>query len=45
MTNQIPAPLHHAAGEQSAVEHNSLPPGVDLDSFSGPVHVEWEKEA
>jgi hypothetical protein len=21
------------------------PPGVDLDSFSGPVHVEWEKEA
>jgi hypothetical protein len=45
MTKNIPAPLHHPAGKQSPVEENCLPPGVDLDSFSGPVHVEWEREA
>jgi hypothetical protein len=22
-----------------------LPPGVDLDSFGGTVHVEWDREA
>ena len=45
MTKKIPASFNHPVGEQSAVEENSLPPSVDLDSFAGPVHVEWEKEA
>ena len=32
-------------GEQSVVEDNTMPAGVDLDSFGGPVHVEWDRDA
>ena len=32
----------HPAGEQSAVEDKGAPPGVNLDSFTGPVRVEWD---
>jgi len=32
----------HPAGEQSPVEDKGAPPGVTLDSFTGPVRVEWD---
>jgi hypothetical protein len=32
----------HPAGEQSPVEDTGAPPGVNLDSFTGPVRVEWD---
>jgi len=35
----------HPAGEQSLVVDTGLPQGVDLDSFFGPVHVEWDHGA
>ena len=38
----------HPSGEQSPVACEGLgglPPGVALDSFAGPVHVEWDREA
>src|SRR5271165_4982049 len=31
----------HPPGEQSLVVENERPDGVDLDSFFGPVRVEW----
>src|SRR5208337_587557 len=35
----------HPPGEQSLVVENERPDGVDLDSFFGPVRVEWDYEA
>ncbi len=35
----------HPTGEQSSVVVNEAPAGVDLDSFFGPVHVEWDQDA
>jgi hypothetical protein len=35
----------HPAGEQPPVEDQGFPPSVRLDSFAGPVHVEWDTEA
>ena len=35
----------HRPGEQSLVVANERPGGVDLDSFFGPVRVEWDHEA
>ncbi len=35
----------HPPGEQSLVVANEWPGGVDLDSFFGPVRVEWDHEA
>ena len=35
----------HPPGEQSLVVENERPDGVDLDSFFGPVRVEWDHEA
>jgi hypothetical protein len=32
-------------GEQPPVEDKGPPQGVSLDSFAGPVHVEWDTEA
>jgi len=32
-------------GDQPAVADHGLPPGVNVDSFAGPVHVEWDAEA
>jgi hypothetical protein len=45
MTHDLSAPSFHPAGEQPPVEDKGAPPGVNLDSFSGPVHVEWDTEA
>jgi hypothetical protein len=33
------------AGEQPPIEDKGPPEGVSLDSFAGPVHVEWDTEA
>jgi hypothetical protein len=38
-------PSLHPAGEQPPVEDQGSPQGVSLDSFAGPVHVEWDTEA
>jgi hypothetical protein len=35
----------HPPGEQSLVVAREAPGGVDLDSFFGPVRVEWDHEA
>ena len=35
----------HLAGEQSPIEDKGPLQGVSLDSFAGPVHVEWDTEA
>jgi hypothetical protein len=35
----------HPTGEQSAVGTGEPPAGVDLDSFFGPIRVEWDQEA
>src|SRR5271157_4854575 len=35
----------HPSGEQSLVVARKPPGGVDLDSFFGPVRVEWDHEA
>ena len=35
----------HPSGEQSPVVVSEAPAGVDLDSFFGPVHVEWDHGA
>jgi len=35
----------HRSGEQSLVVEEGLPAGVELDSFDGPVRVEWDHEA
>jgi hypothetical protein len=35
----------HLSGEQSLVVERKPPEGVDLDSFFGPVRVEWDREA
>ena len=35
----------HRSGEQSLVVARERPGGVDLDSFFGPVRVEWDREA
>ena len=41
----LPHPSVHPAGEQPPVEDKGPPQGVSLDSFAGPVHVEWDTEA
>src|SRR3984893_3540176 len=38
-------PSLHPAGEQPPVEDKGPLQGVSLDSFAGPVHVEWDTEA
>lgn len=45
MTHDLSVPSFHPTGEQPPVEDKGAPPGVNLDSFSGPVHVEWDTEA
>ena len=35
----------HRPGEQSVVVGNGARAGVDVDSFAGPVRVEWDHEA
>jgi Transposase DDE domain group 1 len=45
MSRDLPSPIAHLAGEQSSVAEEGVPPGVTLDSFNGPVHVEWDRDA
>jgi hypothetical protein len=45
MTHDLALSRLHPKGDQSPVEDESSPPGVNLDSFTGPVHVEWDREA
>jgi len=45
MTHELSNPSFHPAGEQPPVEGKGPPQGVILDSFSGPVLVEWDTEA
>jgi hypothetical protein len=35
----------HPLGEQSLVVATAPPGGVDLDSYFGPIRVEWDHEA
>jgi hypothetical protein len=37
--------LPHLSGGQSMVVEREPREGVDLDSFFGPVHVEWDHHA
>jgi Transposase DDE domain group 1 len=45
MTHDHSRPGLHPAGEQSLVAREGSPPGVVVDSFAGPVRVEWDHEA
>ena len=45
MTHDLALSRLHPMGDQSAVADHGLPPGINLDSFAGPVHVEWDAEA
>jgi hypothetical protein len=44
MTLDIALSRLHPKDDQSPVEDTGLPPGVGLDSFAGPVRVEWDSE-
>ena len=45
MTHELSDLSFHPAGEQPPAEGKGSPQGVILDSFAGPVHVEWDTEA
>ena len=45
MTHDVSLVCLHPAGEQPSVEEKGPPEGVSLDSFAGPVRVEWDIEA
>src|SRR5208283_1300139 len=45
MTQDHSRPGLHPAGEPSLVAHGGSPPAVMIDSFTGPVRVEWDREA
>jgi hypothetical protein len=45
MTHELSDLSFHPAGEQPPVEGKGSPQGVILDSYAGPVHVEWDTEA
>ena len=45
MTHELSNPSFHPAGEQPPVGGKGPPQGVILDSFAGPVLVEWDTEA
>lgn len=45
MTREIVSLPLHPLGDQSPVADSDLAYGVYLDSFAGPVHVEWDREA
>ncbi len=42
MMRDLKLSASHPAGEQSPVEDKGAPPGVNVDSFTGPVRVEWD---
>ena len=45
MTQDLSALSAHPAGEQPAVEDNGPPQGLSLDSFAGPVQIQWDTES
>ena len=45
MTHDLSLSAAHPVGGQSAVEQAEMPAGVGIDSFAGPVRVEWDREA
>ena len=45
MTRDSSPPSAHLSGEQSLVVDTAPPGGVELDSFFGPIRVEWDHEA
>jgi len=45
MTHDSSHPWPHPPGEQSPVVGAARPPGVDIDSFCGSVHIEWDHDA
>jgi hypothetical protein len=45
MTLDLALSRLHPVGDQSPVVDRHLPAGVKLDSFTGPVHVEWDAGA
>src|SRR5271170_996840 len=45
MTHDLSLSAAHPVGGQSAVEQAEMPAGVSIDSFAGPVRVEWDREA
>jgi len=45
MTHDPPVCRVHPKGEQSPVERDGMPSGIGIDSFAGPVRVEWDREA
>ena len=45
MTHDFGLSRLHPMGDQSPVAHQGLPPGVNVDSFTGPVRVEWDTGA
>ena len=45
MTRDSSRSSAHPPGEQSLVVGSEPPGGVDIDSFFGPVRVEWDHEA
>src|SRR5271165_7642557 len=45
MTHDLSGFGLHPSGEPSAVADQGPPRGVLVDSFTGPVHVEWDREA
>ena len=45
MTLDLALSRLHPMGDQSPVADHGLPPGAKLDSFAGPVDVEWDAGA
>jgi hypothetical protein len=45
MTDDPPVCRVRPKGEQSLVERDGMPSGIGIDSFAGPVRVEWDREA
>src|SRR5271166_6468893 len=45
MTHDLSLSAAHPVGGQSAVEHAEMPAGIGIDSFTGPVRVEWDRDA
>jgi hypothetical protein len=45
MTHDHSLSAAHPVGGQSAVEDAEMPAGVGIDSFTGPVRVEWDRKA
>jgi hypothetical protein len=45
MTIDLALSRPHPMGDQSPVAEQGLPPGVNVGSFAGSVHIEWNTKA